>query len=128
MSSEDYETKFDDINSRLDEAVDSHDEDMLRKAYEDILRQGVEKDFWCETFYGSSDWEIRIAADIKRVHIDNDGKTLLSISDLCLIQNIDLFEELLQGNVNMSTAEQCIEYLEYEGQIQKIRLINQKLQ
>ena len=87
---------------------------------------GIECDFWSVVFYESEDWVIRIAADVKRKCLDEDGKTSLSISDLCLIKNIDLFKELLQGDVNMETAEQCFEDPEDRDE-EKFRLVNEKL-
>ena len=128
MADQDYETKLDDIIERISQAVDAHDEELLRKAYLEILEVGIESDFWREVFSEGEDWDIRIAAEVKRKRLDENGKTSLSISDLCLIQNLDLFQELLQGDVNMDTVEQCLEVLEEDGVTEKIQLINQKLQ
>ncbi len=124
----DYETQLNEIIERLSQCIDEHNEDMVRKAYEDILVIGTENDFWCEVFYESEDWDIKIAAEVKRKHRDENGKTSLNISDLCLIRNFELFSELLQGEVDMDPVEQCLEALQDEGDTKKIQLISRKLQ
>lgn len=97
----------------LEAAVAAKDESKVRNLYE-RLQPLVELDFWCETFYESSDWEIIIAADVRRKNRNSDGNSCLTIWHLTLIKNIALFEELLKSEVNMDDVDGCIEELQYE--------------
>lgn len=120
--------------NELEKATGAHDEQKVRDLYEK-LSPLVELDFWCETFFDSEDWEIRIAADVRRKQRDPSGYTKLTIGHLILIKNIAVFEELLLEEVDMRNAEECIEELEYEikesqqtmNNRQKIELIRKKM-
>lgn len=114
--------------NELEKATEAHDELKVRDLYEK-LSPLVELDFWCESFFESEDWEIRIAADVRRKQRGPDGYTKLTIGHLILIQNMALFEELLLDEVDMRNAEECIQELEYDikESRQKIETIRKKM-
>ena len=112
----------------IDMLCDYENQDNIEKVamIYDILarRNDVESDFWRECFYESEDKFIPIIVEAKARY------NQLSIHDVQLIQNMNLFKQALnRSDIEMDDYEAVLECLEEDlpDTSEKINLIKQKV-
>ena len=115
--------EVDNLIDSLVEAVKVHNVKLIENIYETLSDSNyVESGFWREVYSESKDWEINIIIKVR------EKKNMLTIHDVCLIQNIDIFTDVIKNkNVDMYDSDACIIMLEEYNEIDKIKLIEQKI-
>jgi hypothetical protein len=125
MAAKDFEFDLDEKMEELAQCVDKED----YKKYKDIIDQcdidTIASSFWRELFSGGDYEEIRFWM--------NYSRRQLSIHDIFLINDVDLFKEAMsKENISFDDVHAVIEYLLddqiYSDNDEELKLVNIKIQ